>query len=226
VYASDQNRHAGYDTATLRAGWMGTLLPQIQEKQLCLCPSAPIRQPAPQRGLVVGTADSAWLRWTEDNKTMFSSSYGYNGWLYSDMLVKTAGGEDKDYSTLVGVKLRDTLRPEYIFTRENSIQQPARTPVFVDANWVDLWPLETDVPSTDLYNGLSLGVNHDYMGRCTISRHGPGGPARAPRRTAIMQKPSGAINMGAADGHAELVKLENLWTYCWHHDWQPPSIRW
>ena len=35
----------------------------------------------------------------------------------------------------------------------------------------------------------------------------------------------GAINMGLADGHTELVKLEDLWKYYWRLDWQPPAVR-
>jgi prepilin-type processing-associated H-X9-DG protein len=35
----------------------------------------------------------------------------------------------------------------------------------------------------------------------------------------------GAINMGMADGHTELVKLENLWDFYWHRDWLPPVVR-
>jgi hypothetical protein len=31
--------------------------------------------------------------------------------------------------------------------------------------------------------------------------------------------------MGMIDGHAELVKLENLWTYHWHRDYVPPAVR-
>ena len=31
--------------------------------------------------------------------------------------------------------------------------------------------------------------------------------------------------MGLADGHTELVKLEDLWKYSWHLDWQPPAVR-
>ena len=27
------------------------------------------------------------------------------------------------------------------------------------------------------------------------------------------------------DGHAEMVKLENLWSCYWHLKWQPPAVR-
>jgi len=35
----------------------------------------------------------------------------------------------------------------------------------------------------------------------------------------------GALNTGMADGHVELVKLENLWQCAWHRDWVAPSKR-
>ena len=35
----------------------------------------------------------------------------------------------------------------------------------------------------------------------------------------------GAINLVFADDHAELVKLEKLWTLDWHRDWQTPAKR-
>ena len=131
------------------------------------------------------------------------------GWLYSDMQFPDP----------------DDHRHKLLFATETSIQKPAQTPVFLDANWVDLWPLETDHPSRDLYAGIPFEVPTDSMARCTIARHGGRGAASAPRKVAPGQKLPGAINMGLADGHAELAKLENLWNYYWHLDWEPPATR-
>jgi hypothetical protein len=39
-----------------------------------------------------------------------------------------------------------TEHPEYMMSRQSSIQKPSQTPVFMDAMWVDVWPLETDLP--------------------------------------------------------------------------------
>ena len=71
---------------------------------------------------------------------MFSGSYGYNGWLYSD------GKVDGDYA----------VGQPFIFVRPAMIQKPSATPVFFDENWVDLWAWETDLPCTNLYQGRSL----------------------------------------------------------------------
>ena len=34
-----------------------------------------------------------------------------------------------------------------------------------------------------------------------------------------------SIVMGMADGHVEMVRLENLWQYYWHLNWLPPATR-
>ena len=133
----------------------------------------------------------------------------YNGWLYSDMQFPEP----------------DDPRHKLLFAAETSIQKPAQTPVFLDANWVDLWPLETDHPSRDLRAGIPFAEPTDSIGRCTIARHGGRSAASAPRKVAPGQKLPGAINMGLADGHVELAKLENLWNYYWHLDWEPPATR-
>ena len=92
--------------------------------------------------------------------------------------------------------------------------------------WVDVWPYATDTPSRNLYNGeLSIPSNAGSIGRVTIARHGSTPAASAPRNVPKGQKMPGAINIGFADGHVELVRLEKLWDVYWHRDYQPPSPR-
>jgi prepilin-type processing-associated H-X9-DG protein len=62
------------------------------------------------------------------------------------------------------------------------------------------------------------------MTRCTIARH-DGIAASAPRNFDTNQRLPASVNIGMADGHVELVRLENLWNYYWHLDWNPPAIR-
>jgi prepilin-type N-terminal cleavage/methylation domain-containing protein len=210
MYANDNGRHAGYQTPAYPGGnWMGTLMDYYSaQNKLRLCPSAPISNP-PTHGNEQGYADRAWVRWTSDGKTMFYGSYGYNGWLYSDLKFSERGDR----------------KQQQLFTKESSIQKPALTPVFFDENWVDTWPEEIDQPSTNLYEGLLIGPSVNLIGRCTIARHGGRSASSAPRFVPPGQKMPGAIDMGMADGHAELVKLENLWNFYWHLDWQPPAVR-
>ncbi|WP_150107404.1 type II secretion system protein [Pedosphaera parvula] len=210
VYASDNTRHAGYETPAFPGGnWMGVLNDYAMSKGLLVCPSAPLQNPPPSSGNAQGYADRAWVRWTSDKKNMFYGSYGYNGWLYSDMKFSEPGDP----------------KQQQIFTKEASIQKPALTPVFFDENWVDVWPEESDRPYINLYEGQPLGVSPNQMGRCTIARHGDRSASRAPRNFPSAQIMPGAINMGLADGHTELVKLEDLWKCYWHLDWQPPAVR-
>lgn len=210
MYAQDNSRHAGIETAAFPGGnWMGTLNEYASKKGILICPAAPLHNPPPTSGNEQGYADRAWVRWTSDGKTMFSGSYGYNGWLYSDIKFSEPG----DPKQLL------------IFTRESAIQKPALTPVFFDENWVDVWPQETDKPYHDLYAGQPFAVSPDQMGRCTIARHGSRSASSAPRNFSPGDTLPGAINMGLADGHVELAKLEDLWKYYWHLDWQPPATR-
>jgi prepilin-type processing-associated H-X9-DG protein len=140
---------------------------------------------------------------------MFSGSYGYNGWLYPDSRV------DGDYAVF----------PHYFATKEAAIRKPSLTPVFMDENWVDTWPLETDKPAADLYAGRPFSERGNELGRCTIARHGGRTPASAPRNFPPSQPLPGAIQIAMFDGHVELVKLENLWNYEWHLSWQTPAVR-
>jgi prepilin-type N-terminal cleavage/methylation domain-containing protein/prepilin-type processing-associated H-X9-DG protein len=212
MYASEYGRHAGYRDGAFPGGgnWMGALKGYYASlNQVQLCPSAPLVEPVPTKGNGQGGADRAWVRWTSDNKTMLYGSYGYNGWLYSDLVFPEPGD----------------LKQQQLFTMESSLQKPTQTPVFFDENWVDVWPQETDLPFTNLYTGQPLSISPNQMGRCTILRHGGRNPASAPRNFPPGRMLPGAINMGMADGHTELVKLENLWDFYWHRDWLPPVVR-
>jgi prepilin-type N-terminal cleavage/methylation domain-containing protein len=210
MYAQENSRHAGVETAAFPGGnWMGTLNEYAKVKGILVCPSAPLHDRPATDGNEQGYADRAWVRWTSDKKTMFYGSYGYNGYLYSDLKLSEAGDP----------------KQKVVFTRESAVQKPALTPVFFDENWVDVWPWETDLPYRNLYTGQPFGVSPNQMGRCTIARHGSRSASSGPRDFDISGQMPGAINMGLADGHTELVKLEDLWNYYWHRDWQPPATR-
>jgi hypothetical protein len=108
-----------------------------------------------------------------------------------------------------------------MFYKESAIQQPTQTPVFAESIWVDAWPEETDTPSKNLYNGTyqnPAGIN-----RITIARHGTSAPGSASRNLSTGQELPSAIVLGLADGHAEMAKLKNLWSYYWHRDYRPPT---
>jgi prepilin-type processing-associated H-X9-DG protein len=60
------------------------------------------------------------------------------------------------------------------------------------------------------------------MTRCCIPRHGIN-PVKAPSYLKSGVAMPGGINMGLADGHVELAKLQNLWNYYWSAIWVVPS---
>ncbi|HEV2391727.1 MAG TPA: type II secretion system protein [Verrucomicrobiae bacterium] len=211
MYSDDAGRHAGYDVPAYPGGtWMGSLMDYLAKQHAVrTCPSAPLGKLPPRHDNGQGSADQAWVRWTFDGRTMFSGSYGYNGWLYSD------GKVDGDYA----------VGQQFIFVRPSMLQKPSATPVFFDENWVDLWAMETDLPCTNLYQGRSLYDRTSELGRCTIARHWSRSPSAAPRNFNLNQRMPGAINMGMTDGHVELLSLEDLWKCYWHVNWQPPATR-
>ena len=197
IYATDSGSHATYNDPI--ALWMGTEN-YGSDKKVLICPST--RQDPSVSG--PGTVDLAWI-WSYSGPTnTFVGSYGLNGWLY----------DQPEYGAGTNV--------QFMMNKQSMIQRPSQTPVFVDAIWVDLWPYETDLPSSDLYNG---DFNDSGMARCTISRHGGGNPGAAPLDFDPANRMPGAIDVGMADAHVELVKLESLWQLAWHRDWNTPSPR-
>ena len=116
------------------------------------------------------------------------------------------------------------------FRKETAVQKPAQTPMFFDCVWWYNMASETDPPSRDLYySDLTLKMvsyPHDRgICLCAIARHGNASPSGAPRNVTSGILP-GSINMGFGDGHVELVKVENLWTFHWGKDWDPNKVPW
>ncbi len=113
-----------------------------------------------------------------------------------------------------------------MFVKEGQIRQTSKTPVFADAVFCwSVFPKETDPPAANLQTGTVQGGAFGYdMAALTIPRHGsrPNSiPTAHPPRAPL----PGAINISFYDGHAELVKLERLWTLEWHQDYKAPAKR-
>jgi len=163
-----------------------------------VCAVAPEQTPWVQRSVLLdgfGMGDQTW-QWVYGT-TNYQGSYALNGWFYS------------------GVS--DTTKE---FGNEAAITHPSQTPIFMDSVWVDTWPQATDPPSADLYQG-----DNTAMGRICIARHGSMNVKAAPRRVNTASPLPGGVNIEFADGHAELVKLEKLWSLYWHRDYVPPATR-
>jgi len=204
AYAAESGSHAAYHfTGDTNALWMGLGAYYGNQRQILVCPLTHNPWVRPD---LSGAADLTWS-WagpTGGATGLYVGSYALNGWLYDKA---TYGG---------------AAHPEWMMSKQSLIQKPPQTPVFLDAVWVDLWPLETDPPSDDLYAGM---VTDQGMPRCTIARHAIGNPANAPRVFDTTQRLPGAIVVGMADGHVDMIGLENLWQCAWHLNWVTPVTR-
>lgn len=114
-------------------------------------------------------------------------SFGINGWMY---------GPDDPYGN---------QHPSLDFNNYSSVTRSSEVPVFSDNVWVDAWPRDIDEFQQEirdnpeyLKTGFYVGGLNQNMGRVCIDRHGM------------------KISISFFDGHAELVKLEDLWTLRWH----------
>ncbi len=212
MYTTDTGSFLNYsDPALPNTLWMGVLINYYSKvEKVRTCPSAkgPVKQPLIGAGSQVGNCEYSWI-WNPNGITrVYVGSYAINGWMYNDKF------------------FRDDRAPaeRYAFKKESAIQKTSQTPVFIDSVWVDMWPWETDFPSTDLYYSSGT-ANPASLNRSAIPRHGWKSPASAPRNYPINQKLPGSVSVGFTDGHVENSKLDNLWNYYWHVGYVPPVKR-
>jgi prepilin-type N-terminal cleavage/methylation domain-containing protein/prepilin-type processing-associated H-X9-DG protein len=203
--------------------WVGGLSPYGVTTNIVLCPATKLAAQENPDADIIGTASLAWCNWPTGTPTPVNGSYSMNGWLFS---------WDPNIASLLSGGWASPPPPEvinnplFVFNKPTSVQRPAQTPFFNDAIVWNEWPLEGDPPAPDLSTGAAQNI--DGMPRCTIWRHGG--------KTATSFTPVGfsllpplhvfpnesAINIGFADGHAQMVKLKDLWGLYWHYDWTPP----
>jgi prepilin-type N-terminal cleavage/methylation domain-containing protein/prepilin-type processing-associated H-X9-DG protein len=201
--------------------WMGTLAPYYAKQTLTatgplnqlggiynnraptlICPVAPWTNSTFPSAInnVTGTIVTAW-DWTEGYSDIVGS-YGFNSYLYANTGAGGAVGSSSN------------------FVNQGSIYHPAMTPTLMDCVWINLFPTPMDRPPANLQNPGYLASSG--MARCCIPRHGMS-PAKAPTGFVNGDKLPGSINMGMVDGHAELVKLQSLWSYYWSVSWVPTN---
>jgi prepilin-type N-terminal cleavage/methylation domain-containing protein len=200
MYLQDYNTGMTYapaDPAATNFLWIKTLMTyQGQVAKIRFCPTA---SQLSDRSDGWGSAGKAWI-WNISNPQ--SGSYGYNGWLYSDDSHVGNGGD-----------------VAFHFGRESNVRFPSQTPVFFDCNWVDLWVVESDPPSSDLQNG-DQSMNGPGAGRVSIGRHGGNGPNSAPTQLvpALWRNTPRAlfIDVAMVDGHVEAAHLPKMMRLYWH----------
>jgi prepilin-type N-terminal cleavage/methylation domain-containing protein/prepilin-type processing-associated H-X9-DG protein len=185
--------------------WMGTMLNYYgKATNVLICPAAPDKGVNPPGTInPPGTSDSAW-HWNLEPPYVYSASYGYNKWLESDQYY---GNDPRN------------------FGQETAIQKQDLTPVFMDCAWINLFVETNDSPALSLFDPIdNPGTNPTGMTRVCIARHGSKPAGAAPKKLTFGTTTlPGNIVMGFADGHVEVVKLQNLWTYYWHLNWIPST---
>jgi len=208
-------------SATSSNSWVSCVARYGVTPAVMECPSArpPIGQ-QPDGNWHNGSASLDWWIWPPDVSNPVNGSYSINGWLFSYDSAFT--NYDSPWTTPVPPEVANN--PQFVFTKPTSIKAPAKTPFFNDAVWWNEWPLEQNQPAPDISLGQSINI--PGIQRCTIWRHG--GTKTATSSTPVQHTLQGsviprsaAINIGFADGHAEQVKLKDLWTLYWHDNWTP-----
>ena len=212
MYVDDNHVWVGPTNAnySLSGGdWMGALLGYYAKAtNVLICPAAPDKGINPAgTANPPGTADSAW-HWTLTTPWIYPGSYAYNAWL-----------EDKPSTVL----FNSTANPQFLYQVESAVLTPVQTPMFSDGAWLNLDPLETDTPARNFYAPLSVNPWPEGMGRICVARHAGGNMASTQNVPAGTSPLPGKIVMGLVDGHVELVRNEDLWTYLWHKNWQTPA---
>jgi len=210
----------GYNSGT----WLSFLTPYLANtSQVQLCPLA--QATISGAGNVGGDAEHAW-NWSSGGT--WSGSYTINAWLYNP----------NSGPPLPTVYVADDPAGSY-FRKDSNIKNTSQTPVFGDGVWPDCWPhndpgyVDTAVGNAVIANlyapavsppGAS-GPQSAPIQRYLIARHGSAAPGAAPRSIKVTPATviPGAINLSFADGHVELVKLNNMWQFYWNGNSVPQS---
>ena len=200
--------------------WVQSLSPYGLAGNILLCPATHIATQENPDADIIGSASLAWCNWPTGTVAPVNGSYSMNGWLFSwDPNITSFSTWVPSPPTVV------VNNPQFVFNKPTSVQRPAQTPFFNDAVVWNEWPLEGDAPASDLSKGAAQNILG--MPRCTIWRHG-GKTASSFVRGSPLPFPSllpnsAAINVGFDDGHAQMVKLNSLWSLYWHNKWRPSA---
>jgi len=200
--------------SSTEALWMQTLIAyQAHVANIRLCPVADQTNKLDVAGNSTGgSAVHPWYWGTDPNPVLNTGSYAINGWVY---LWQPAPND-------IATWLSESSLPMF-FQKESNITQPSRTPNFYDGVWPDGWPLITDQLFGDLINGPGANTgNASGLARLSIARH----PLLPGATATPNHKVPGAINMGFADGHASVWRLQDCKNVFWHVGYKPNADPW
>lgn len=204
MYVQDNNGQM-VDYSSSQALWMQTLIQyQSQVAAIRLCPTANDTNTA------LPGVQRAWNWGNSSDPTLNTGSYGINGWLY---YYDPKNADENSFG--LGAFAND------FFQKDSNLRMPSDTPSFHDSVWPDGWVMITDQLYQDLWNGTPSPGSAPGLERLSVARH----PML--KATATPPKPvSGAINMGFADGHAGIWKLQNIKNVVWHVGFTPNANPW
>ena len=153
--------------------WIECLRPYYKDDDLRLCSTA--TKAYDEGGKVPFGA------WVADEQLRDLGSYGPNGWICNT---------PQSFDVVHG-------RPTAWNWRRSDVKGTANIPVFLDALWVDAWPLSVDEPAPyEWWLADIVGVNE--MRRFCVNRHNSG------------------VNVLFMDSSVRHVGLKSLWRLKWH----------
>jgi len=210
----EQDFSKGIEYGTIDTIWTATLFQyQASVAKVRLCPVASDRGSLPN-SQTAGSETAPWFYGAETNNAMGAAtnlnlgSYTLNGWLYSDNTTPYFNDTDPTYG------------PMY-YSSFTSISHPTLTPVFTDGVWPDAWPQISDpIPTGAMAPGF--GQLNGEVARVLLARH----PLLVNATIAQNQPLPGSDNMSYVDGHAGVIRMQDIKTVYWSQGYTPVSNPW
>jgi prepilin-type N-terminal cleavage/methylation domain-containing protein len=224
IYQTDYGKGIGWTGNGVTIGTRINGGSEIGVPDVRICPLA--FQPLPgalvetnsRQGTFAGTAVNCWDLTADTNpKHDSTGSYAVNHWFQP--VTNNMGPVEPIWGT--------TSPLNSFFVTAAAVKYPATTPLFADATWFGVLPQTNDLAG-NLFKGSATptgGVMPVSLGAVTIARHSSRPPINAVsdyNPLAPLPRAWG-VNMSFDDGHAELVKLPDLWTLTWNRTWVPRS---
>lgn len=217
MYQNDNRGSIGYGgSGRVWLDTLGALYSQVYAVRLCPMAQQPV---AGATGQTAGDAGHCW-NWTSTVDPTNQGSYSINGWIYD---------ENSNPNQKPTHFVPDDPGGSYF---QGNIKHTSETPLFSDGVWPDVWPhndlgyVDTAIGGgiiANLYSPTigpptSTGPQSAPIQRVLIVRHGSQSPEAAPRSIKVAKATviPGAINVVFADGHVELIKLNDLWQLYWN----------
>ncbi len=144
-----------------------------------------------------GSSRQAWT-WTAGVPEPEHGSYGLNGWLYSYP-------NPADFGWIESV----ANLGKFAYPSTLNAAGSATVPVFFDCLWVDAWPKHTDTVPAAL--DLEQSPTRDTGTDSPVNNH---------MRRLMLRRHWGNANVSFLDGHAENIKLENMWSLKWNREFE------